>query len=121
MGFLPAMKVMDLAASATNAGVSVWLEPDEITRVAIQTSYGDVTGTWKVEASNDPRARADHPDYSSSEWVDVTTDFGLTDPAGSASEEITPYANCDYAFIRVSYTHSAGTEYVYVWISGRSG
>lgn len=108
-----------LTASATTAGYSIPLWCDECTRVSIHTEFGDVTGTWAVYASNDPRAFPGHPDYANADWDDVTASFGLTDPAGAAGDETTPYDNCNYDYIRVAYTHSAGTQYVRVWVSGR--
>lgn len=119
MSFLN-VPALSLSASATNAGVSIWLAPDNITRLSIHSECGICTGTFKVETSNDPRARADHPDYSSSVWEDSTSDFGLADPAGGAADFNVPFDNVNFEFLRISYTHSSGSGSLYVWVSGRS-
>jgi hypothetical protein len=119
MSFLN-VPAISLATAATNAGVSIWLGPDNITRLSIHGEHGAVTGTLKVETSNDPRARPDHPDYASSLWQDSTTDFGLTTPAGGAADFNVPFDNVNFEFLRISYTHAAGTGTLYIWVSGRS-
>ena len=108
-----------LTASANTNGYSIPLCFDEVTRVSIHVEYGAVTGTWAVYGSNDPRAFPGHPDYASADWDDITADFGLTDPAGVAGDETEPYDNCNYDYIRLAYTHTAGTAHVRAWISGR--
>jgi len=114
MGFY-AKCIYASAAATANSG-SICLRDESVSRIDIHAEYGDITGTWKVEVSSDPRARAGHPDYTSSVWDDKTTEFALTDPAGSAADFAEEFDNANYGFIRITYTHSAGTGLLYLWV-----
>lgn len=103
------------AAAAVNSG-SICLRDESVSRISIHAEYGAITGTWTVEASSDPRARAGHPDYSSAKWEDVTTAFGLTDPAGVAGDFDIPFDNANYGFLKITYTHGAGAGLLDLWV-----
>ena len=118
MGQIPATTYISIAASATTQGGAIPLGYDELDGCSFSLEFGDVTGSWLFEATNDPRAMQNHPDESNADWDDITSDIGATDPAGSAGDETVILDNTRFAFIRLKYTHSAGTEHVRVHFSG---
>lgn len=111
---------INASTAATTSGISIWLGPDDITRVSVHAEYGAITGTFTVYASNDPRARCDHPDYASADWVDKTASWGLANPAGVAGDFIEEFENVNYEFLRIAFTLGAGASYLRVQVSGRS-
>lgn len=118
---IPAMYLVNLAASATYAGISVPLLWDNVKDFTLHWKCsGTVNATWKVEASDDPRANMLHPDYANAYWSDQTTLFALTDPAGGAAEESIAYSNGAWHYIRVSTTHNSGAGYLWMTFAGVS-
>jgi len=93
---------------ATEVGPSIWLAPDNVSRVSVHCEHSAITGTFTVETSNDPRARPGHPDYSSSVWEDDTAAWALTNPGGGAADFNLTFDNVNFEFVRITYTDGGG-------------
>lgn len=122
MGFMGPQKYMTLAAGATTTGGTIWLHPDNISLINFTTKTGGtLTGTFTVEASNDPRARQTSGDTANAEWTDITSTMtGIVNPAAGVSESIAYRTSVPFAFVRLVYTHTSGTGAVDVWFAGQS-
>ena len=83
---------------------------------SFQAQVGEITGTWKVEASDDPRAGKDDQDARP---VDITSlcDFSLCpDPTGTAFDGIIIVEGLGIGFIRLSLDITdGGTDPTNVW------
>lgn len=129
MGYIPAIKLIDETLDASNTSAStgsIWLGPDHITRVSFHSEWNEGGGTLAATAtyyaSNDPRARPDHPEHASAQWNDITGEIsGHTDPTSGAGDNSFTGDNFNYEFIKVDYSRTSGSGSIRVYFSGRSG
>lgn len=133
MGWIPSQLVIDATLDGTtttaNTG-SIWLGPDMIAGISLHAEWNADTGTSQnlvttnvVEASNDPRARQDHPDHANANWDDISadiassTDIDASSGAGDGSNNI---ANIRYGFVKVTVTRGSGDGDYKLYFSGTS-
>lgn len=96
--------------AATFTGYWMPIFADACAGCSFAVHYGAVVGTWKVEVSNDPRCYANHPDLASAKTVDITSALSITNPAGVAGNDIIVIGNLRVGYVRLSYTHTSGTD-----------
>ena len=107
--------IIDLAVAETVVGPSIPLGAENYKNFSFIATFGDITGAFKVEISNDRRANPYHPDYASARWYDATAEYtSFTQPAGSAGTAYIPFCDGGVGYIRLTYTHSAGEGVLYV-------
>lgn len=112
---------LSLEPGADTTGGSIWLAPDNVRLLSFHNEWtGTEAATLTFYGSNDPRARQDHPDYSSAHWDDISSQLTYTDPAGSAGDDIVQVADVTFAFIRMDYNHTGGAGNFFSHFAGKS-
>lgn len=134
MGSIPAVRVISATLDGTTTTATTGsigpFSADGISAISLHAEYNHDTSTAQTlvataayEASNDPRARQDHPDYSSSSWDTITTDIATAadiHPASGAGDGSNVIDNYRYEYLRITYTRSSGAGDVKLYFSGRS-
>lgn len=121
MGAILAMGYLNLAAGASTTGGSLWLAPDHVPGWSMTvTTTGTLTGSFKFYASDDPRARQDHPSKASATWTEFTSDVSsmITNPAGGTATFKVMVSNFRSDFLRMDYVHVSGSGTVIANFSG---
>lgn len=121
MGMIPAMNYMNLSSGANTTGGSLWLAPDDVVGWSMTvTTTGTLTGAFKFYASDDPRARQDHPSKASATWTEFTSDVSsqISNPAGSTTTFKVMVSNFRSDFMRMDYAHTSGAGTVIANFSG---
>ena len=89
----------------------------------LQLKWSGGTGTLTIEVSNNAVQR--HPtdafaSVNTGDWVTLTLDRAITQPAGSASGDVIDLSEIPFRWARVKYTRSAGSGTLEGWASGKA-